>query len=156
MMEQNGDLFTTDARYIAHGVNTMGFMGAGIAKAFRDKFPKNYERYRQNCSSEWLRPGGFMVTPEQMNGEGRTFLVTNLASQHLPGANATYGLLAKSLLDFAGSASQTEKLRLYGGIVAIPEIGCGIGGLEWRNVKKILKMVEGIYPDIEFEVWHYE
>ena len=156
MMEKQGDLFTTDARYIAHGVNTQGMMGAGIAKKFREVFPNNYERYRYRCIEGMLAPGEFMVTPEQMNGEGRTFLVTNLASQNMPGPNAEYGLLAKSLLDFAKSASEPQKLRLYGGIVAIPEIGCGIGGLEWDSVKKILKTVEEVYPNIEFEVWHYE
>lgn len=31
MIEKNGDIFTTDAKYIAHGVNTKGLMGAGIA-----------------------------------------------------------------------------------------------------------------------------
>lgn len=155
MIEQTGDLFDSAAAYLGHGVNCSGVMGAGIAKTFREKFPNNYRNYKAACESGRLQPGGFMVVPEKPEGSKRLNLVTNLASQNKPGMDASYQWLFSSLWSWAEQASQPNRLRLYGGIIAVPEIGCGIGGLEWPNVKRIMKVVEDCFPDIEFEVWHY-
>lgn len=153
MIEKNGDLFDTKASYIGHGVNCCGVMGAGIAKTFRERFPNNYKNYQAACNNGRLTPGGFMVVPEKF--DGRIYLITNLASQEKPGADADYKWLFSSLWSWAEQASEPNRLRLYGGIIAIPEIGCGIGGLEWLNVKRIIQVVEDCWP-VEFEVWHYE
>lgn len=154
MIEKYGDLFDTDAYYIGHGVNTQGVMGAGIAKIFRDKFPHNYSVYKRACDFNTLRPGGHLVVPELEGDQVR--LVVNFASQEQPGPDAEYAWLFDSLYSFANNASELGRLRRYGGRVAIPEIGCGIGGLKWDKVKKIIEVVEMVYPLIEFEVWHYE
>lgn len=154
MIERTGDLFDSDAVYLGHGVNTCGVMGAGIAKTFREKFPHNYKNYRAACLSGRLSPGGFMVVPER-NDSGSLVLVTNFASQEKPGADADYKWLFSSLWEWAEKASEPNRLRLYGGTIAVPEIGCGIGGLEWSNVKRIYKAIEDFFPNIVFEVWHY-
>lgn len=153
MIERNGDMFTTDARYLAHGVNCKGLMGSGIAVQFRKRFPEMHAGYVERCRDGRLTPGDFWVGAGMLNG--RTVLPVNLASQDEPGANAHYHLLFSALQNFAAAASHPERLRMYGGIVAIPEIGCGIGGLEWHRVKYILECIEKMYPSIEFEVWHY-
>lgn len=155
MIEQTGNLFDTDAAYIGHGVNCKGAMGAGIAKQFRDKFERNYEVYKTKCETGELQPGGFLVVPERLPS-GRLALITNLASQNDLGPDARYSWLMQSLWTWAEQASQPNRLRLYGGILAVPEIGCGIGGLEWPRVKRIMEAVEDCFDDIEFEVWHYE
>lgn len=155
MMEQTGDMFTTSAKYLAHGVNTKGLMGAGIAVQFKKRFPEMHAGYVARCADGRLTPGGFWVGTGML--DGRTVLPVNLASQEQPGANARYDLLFSSLVNFSIAATERERLRRYGGIVAIPEIGCGIGGLEWYRVKHILKCIEKMFPaQIEFEVWHYE
>jgi hypothetical protein len=38
-------------------------------------------------------------------------------------------------------------------VLAIPQIGCGIGGLEWSKVETLLKSVEILNPGFQFEVW---
>src|SRR6478609_351635 len=150
MIEKQGDLFDSDAAYIGHGVNVCGVMGAGIAKAFREKYPHNYDNYKAACEQGRLQPGGFMVVPERRDS-GRLVLITNLASQNKPGADASYPWLFRSLWTWAEQASEPNRLRLYGGIIAVPEIGCGIGGLEWPKVKRIMGVIEDCFPDIEFE-----
>lgn len=155
MIENNGDLFTSGATYLGHGVNTCGVMGAGIAKQFKQLFPNNYTNYQAACNGGNLVPGGFMVCPE-LDSENRTRLITNFASQAKPGADADYRWLFSSLWSWAERASEPARLRLYGGIIAVPEIGCGIGGLEWDTAKRIYQVIEDCHPGIEFEVWHYE
>lgn len=154
MIEKHGDLFDSAAAYLGHGVNVCGVMGAGIAKTFKEKYPNNFTNYEAACNAGTLRPGGFMVVPARRDS-GSLVLITNFASQNKPGADADYKWLFSSLWSWAEQASEPNRLRLYGGIIAVPEIGCGIGGLEWDKVKRIYRVIEDTHPDIEFEVWHY-
>lgn len=154
MIEKNGDIFDSSAAYIGHGVNCCGVMGAGIAKAFMQAWPHNYDNYKEACEAGTLLPGGFMVVSER-RASGELVLVTNLASQNKPGADASYQWLFSSLWSWAEQASEPNRLRLYGGTIAVPEIGCGIGGLEWPKVKRIMEVIEDCFPDIEFEAWHF-
>lgn len=154
MIECHGDLFDSDTAYIGHGVNVCGVMGAGIAKTFREKYPHNYKNYKAACEAGRLVPGGFMVVPEKRH-DNPLLLITNFATQEKPGADASYNWLFSALNSWAERASEPNRLRLYGGRIAIPEIGCGIGGLEWYKVSKIIETVEILHPEIEFEVWHY-
>lgn len=148
MIEKNGDVFTTTATYIGHGVNCRGVMGAGIAKTIRERFPQVYNEYKWVCNSALgLAPGSYFVYPE--NGK----LIVNLATQANPGPDATYEWVFTSLLRFSQAA--VSKIKKNGNKVAIPELGCGIGGLEWPVVKKIIEAVEAAVPEIEYEVWHY-
>lgn len=155
MIERQGDIFTTTAGYIGHGVNCRGVMGAGIAKSFREKFGEDYyNEYRLDCNLGVLVPGRVTFYESTLNHFGITVL--NLASQKVPGANAKYPWLFESLYRAARFATSPARMPNYGNTIAIPEIGCGIGGLEWRKVKKVIEAVEFIVPEIEFEVWHYE
>lgn len=156
MIERTGNIFDTDATYIGHGVNVRGVMGAGIAKQFRDRYPMMYRRYKQVCNEGSLRPGNFWADVIWDDELQRQVVVVNLASQQEPGADATYLWLFGSLARFAKAASESTRLAAYDGLVALPEIGCGIGGLKWDGVKKMVEAVEVLYPEIEFEVWHYE
>lgn len=141
MIERNGDLFTTDLEVIGHGVNTVGVMGAGVARIVRNKFPETYAVYKDDCKSGYLLPGGVSFWSEN----GKT--IANIASQHLPGPDADYTLLANAVEEAIIECK-------YWGIntMALPQIGCGIGGLEWEKVEKILLALEKDY-DFEFEVW---
>lgn len=153
MIEKNGNVFDTSAKYIGHGVNCEGVMGAGVAKMFRDLFPANYAQYKFDCERGYLKPGGYTAMPVRLND--RQAVVVNFASQNLPGPDARYTWLFSAVANWAEAASDPKRLTRNGGIIAIPEIGCGIGGLKWDNVEAILKCIETMYP-VEFEVWHYE
>jgi O-acetyl-ADP-ribose deacetylase (regulator of RNase III) len=153
MIERKGDIFTTDAGYIGHGVNVHGVMGAGIAKQFRQVFGEDYyEEYREDCRGV-LVPGEYTYWRAELNKQ--PVIVLNLASQGAPGANAKYPWLFSSLYRAALFSCGPNRMRTYGNTIAIPEIGCGIGGLQWSKVKKVIETVEFIVPEIEFEVWHY-
>lgn len=153
MIHKNGSLFDSDAGYFAHGVNTKGVMGAGIAALFRAHFPGMYQKYHADCISGLVKPGNYSVDRETYRG--REVMVVNLASQDNPGPDASYEWLAEAVLPFAHRAMAKENVAMHGDVVAIPEIGCGIGGLEWPVVEELLQAVEDI-TGITFEVWHYE
>jgi len=144
MIERNGDVFDTDCAYIGHGVNTEGVMGAGIAKTVRARFPNVYKEYLHYCREGLLVPGGTLCVSE--NGR----FIVNMATQRLRGRDARYEHV------FAAAYESAKYIKMYGGgRMAIPEIGCGIGGLQWPKVKVILECIEQLVPGFEFEVWHY-
>lgn len=143
MIFKTGNLFDSDAPALGHGVNCAGVMGAGIAKTFKELYPHNYENYRAACQAGQLHPGQVHVNFE------KGVHIINMASQNMPGADASYEWLFESTLRAARGASKKGLDR-----IAIPMIGCGIGGLDHNKVITILKAVEHIVDyDIDFELW---
>jgi len=142
MIEKTGDLFSTDAPFIAHGVNCRGVMGSGIAVQFRQRYPEMYEQYRLQCQRGVFWPGEVFVwaAPE--------VTVLNISSQFEPGPNATLDYLRKGLFRALLTADRQ--------VLALPRIGCGIGGLDWDSqVKPAILAAESDFelgPD-QIEVW---
>lgn len=142
IIHQTGDVFTTDARAIGHGVNVDGVMGSGIAVQFRERFPEMYDEYRKLCKSGELAPGGIMVFEVAPK-----LYVYNIASQDRPGANATYEWLAEGIRQ-AVKIAEADGLTKF----AIPRIGSGIGGLNERQVETLIADI--IAPSrVNVEIW---
>ena len=55
----SGDLFLSKAHTFAHGVNTKGRMGAGIAVDFKKLSKTMFNEYLRKCRSGELQPGGY-------------------------------------------------------------------------------------------------
>ena len=135
-------MFTSTAPALAHGVNTYGAMGAGIAKTFREKYPDMYEMYKAECQSKSLTPGGmFGWIPL----EGPT--IYNLASQDFPGPRAKLVWLGSALM----YALKDADLRGYDRI-AVPRIGAGIGGLDWEPVEATMRGLAR-QSKCDLEIW---
>jgi len=137
-----GDLFfhMGDYEAIAHGCNCRGLMGAGIAREVRRRWPHGmYRWYTCECTADNFMPGDIM--PWFAPGLPILF---NLATQDRPGAAAKTPWISQCferlflLMDCMDIAT-----------IAIPRIGCGIGGLNWENVK------EAINCPSEFQVDAY-
>lgn len=142
MIVKSGNLFDTDAMFIGHGVNTHGLMGAGIAREFRTRFPKNYALYKKFCDNKSLVPGKVFAFSE--NG----MTIFNMATQDNPGQFARYEWVESA----ADHAVRVAHAIADGPTkIAVPAIGCGIGGLDWNRVGAILETTEA--HGIEWEVW---
>lgn len=129
-----GDLLTypgLDA--IAHGVNCQGVMGAGIAKAIRDRWPAIFEPYRARCADGRLRPGKGFVFCTDEPGIARIY---NLATQDQPGPDARLEAIEESLSGALRHA-RAQQVRAFG----IPRLGSGIGGLAWADVAQVVERV---------------
>lgn len=148
-----GDLFDPELGFdaIAHGVNCKGIMGAGIAKAFRERYPEMYDVYQQRCAKFGSSLAGlyFHYEPDhtasiEADEDGVEFLmvnfpatVYNLFTQVYPGANASLSLVEKAAI------AMRCDVESYGlkETIGLPWIGCGIGGLKRHNVHHVLKYV---------------
>lgn len=121
---RKGDLFAAENTIIGHGVNIMGVMGAGIAKTFHKLFPDNFLVYQDICKQKLLKPGMVLVMEEK----GR--VIANIASQDYPGPCARIEWIKEGLVKFHNLGYTS---------ITLPWIGCGIGGLNKEDVKKVLQ-----------------
>lgn len=140
--EVRGNLLNSSAPALAHGVNTDGIMGAGVARLLRDRHPQMFLSYRRACRTGTLSPGGVHAwqTPERR-------WIYNVASQQHPGPHARLDWLQTGLKEAAHHARQQGIDR-----IALPRIGCGLGGLRWVDALPVLQTVTR-ESHVALEVW---
>lgn len=127
-----GDLFDTDCCIIAHGCNAQGVMGSGVARIVRDWYPEAYEDYRRIADSEGLQLGRVYVTMS------KTKLIANMITQDRFGADG------KRYVSYDAVAMACESLdklatKLKIDRVAMPQIGAGLGGGDWKVIEAIIQ-----------------
>lgn len=135
--EMTGDVLKAGAEAVAHGCNCMGAMGAGIAAAFAKRWPEMEAEYVTECQARRFRPGDVMpwaVDEGQACFDRGLRWVYNLGTQLYPGADARCEWIRTSVIGMLRHA----ELHSVGSI-AVPRIGAGIGGLEWDQVRSILR-----------------
>lgn len=141
-----GDLLQADAEALVNTVNTVGVMGRGVALQFKRLFPENYEAYRKACESGRFDVG--MVFTYDLKRIGVPRYVINLPTKkHWRG---------KSKIEYVESglhALAAELCRLGIKSVALPPLGCGLGGLRWKDVLPRIESVLGALPDVDVAVF---
>lgn len=126
----SGDLFKSPAQTIVNATNAVGIMGGGIALAFKERYPAMYREYRELCEERHHSPlqPHFWRNPE--GGKN----VLNLVTKIEPRSPSTIANIQMSLL-------ATNLHRSEWGLesLAIPALGCGLGGLSWADVRPVME-----------------
>ncbi len=124
-----GDLFATpDLKAYAHGVTSSGAMDAGIALAFKKRWPRMDEDYRALCVDKRLHLGDVFPWSE---GE---ITVYNLVIQVHWKSHAKLAALTRAVRRMVELATTAGVTR-----IGLPRIGTGMGGLDWPRVKSVLE-----------------
>ena len=144
---KTGSIWSSYAGGIGHGVNTHGVMGSGIAVQFKERFPDMYQQYRRMCLDDILEPGMIFPYLAGQSSGGREMYVYNIASQDAPGPNAKYKWL---LMGVCRALEHAEEVGIA--TIALPRIGAGVGGLDWRRVEERLVIAADSF-DVSIEVW---
>lgn len=146
---KSGDLFQERAEAIVNTVNCVGVMGKGVALEFKKRWPENFRAYKRLCDQGGLRPGKLFIfeNADMFDPCGRRLLVNFPTKDHWREG---------SRLEFIedGLDDLIEKIRrLRIRSVAMPPLGCGNGGLEWKTVKAILLRKLETIEDAEIVVF---
>ena len=124
------DLFASGSEALVNPVNCVGVMGKGLALQFRHRFPANYEAYREACTRRAIRPGRSFVFDA---GAGSPHFVVNFPTKRHWRDRSRIEDIAAGLDDLAAILHSRAI-----GSVAIPALGCGLGGLPWPRVRSLL------------------
>lgn len=133
LVEVTGDMFAGADDAIGHGCNIDGVMGAGVAKIVRRQWPELYTGYRWRCLHGKFPTGGFWAYEAEATGTQPGRVVYNLASQDRPGRHASLRWVEESMRHALRDAEKRGVVTF-----GIPRIGCGIGGLNWDDVRPVL------------------
>ena len=141
-----GNILNSKAEALINTVNTKGVMGKGIALQFKQAFPEMYKEYEHESKIENI----------------------SIGKMHVWRSNAMFGV--KYIINFPtkkdwkhpskmeyieeGLADLVKIIKEYNiTSIAIPPLGCGNGGLDWKVVKeKIINTVKS-FNNIEIELY---
>lgn len=136
-----GDLLKADAEALVNTVNCVGFMGRGIAAQFKRAFPGNFAAYAAACKRDEVQPGRMLTVP---TGElvGPRYIINFPTKRHWRGKSRMDDVEA----GLVALVSEVERLGLRS--IAIPPLGCGLGGLEWDRVRPRIERAFARIPDV--------
>ena len=123
-----GDIFKSDAQVITNPCNCVGVAGAGLSLSFKLKFYDNYRACRKQARAGLLKPGQLMLTKNQ------TPWILNFPTKDHWRNPSRYEWITAGARKLAAIWDHHEIKS-----VAMPKLGCGLGGLEWTRVYDILK-----------------
>lgn len=134
-----GNLLDADAEALVNTVNTVGAMGKGVALQFRRAFPENYEAYAAAVKRGEVVPGR-MFSWESSRLDGPRLIFNFPTKRHWRGRSR--------LTDIEAGLDDLRQLLIERDVrsVALPALGCGLGGLEWPDVRERIEAALGDLP----------
>lgn len=138
---KHNDIVTADAEALVNTVNCVGVMGRGIALQFRKAFPENFTAYKIVCDRGELHPGQLFVYVQDQLTNPR-YIINFATKDHWKG---------KSRLDYidSGLKALVQEVQQRGiSSIAIPPLGCGLGGLRWSEVRPRIERALAALPGV--------
>lgn len=147
MKFKNGDICEAEENYILHGCNAQGVMGSGVAKVIRNRFDGCFELYAESIKyrkEKWPTAnllGACFTFYHRESGK----TIFNIISQEFYGRDrkkyARYLAITEGIRRAVFSLPSNRDRSIKTDI-AMPRIGCGLGGLLWQFVSIILQELE--------------
>ena len=128
---RHGNILDDDADALVNPVNCVGVMGAGLAKQFAERWPEIVEGYTAICADGTLRIGGNAIM--RRNDGKRVILFPT--KQHWRD-KSRLGDISTGLHNLKPILAT---FRPFIGSIAVPALGCGLGGLRWSDVKPLIQ-----------------
>ena len=132
-----GDILDAEVEALVNPVNTVGVMGRGLALAFKRAFPGNFRAYAKACRRGELTLG--RVLPFREKGR----LVINFPTKRHWREASTLADVEAGLVALVDCVRR-ERLES----LAVPALGCGLGGLAWPEVRALIEHAFAPLPEV--------
>jgi O-acetyl-ADP-ribose deacetylase (regulator of RNase III) len=143
--EASGDLLSTKVDALVNAVNTVGVMGKGLALAFKKTFPDNFDAYHRACKAGDVTPGKMFVF--ERSQQSPKWIINFPTKRHWREASRLDDI--RDGLD--DLVEQVQRLGIKS--VAMPALGCGLGGLDWQDVWPLIVEACSRAPKVRFIVF---
>ena len=153
----DGDMFFSRLQTLTISVNLQGVMGKGLASRAKYQFPDVYVAYQDACRSKritatkphlYKREGSL---DEELADFGPDLTTPNAVKWFLLFATKRKWRENSRMEDIEGGLDWVQRNFKKQGIqsLAMPALGCGLGGLDWRDVGPLMcKYLHGIGIDV--------
>ena len=123
-----GDILEEDAEALVNTVNCVGVMGRGIALQFKKAFPENFKAYAAACKRREVQPGQMFVVETAQLTHPR-YIINFPTKRHWRGKSRLEDIEA----GLRALVQEVKNRNIRS--IAIPPLGSGLGGLDWREVR---------------------
>lgn len=140
----SGDLFFSRMQTLTISVNCVGVMGKGLASTAKYRFPDVYVKYQDLCKQKKILPGKPSLYKRESSVFDQLYDDDSILSKPID-ENQTWFLLFPTKNHWKQNSKVDEiesglswLLKNYKRLgitsLALPALGCGLGGLEWKVV----------------------
>jgi O-acetyl-ADP-ribose deacetylase (regulator of RNase III)/uncharacterized protein YwgA len=136
-----GNLLDASTEALINTVNCVGIAGRGVAFQFRHAFPNNFATYVQACKRGELQPGQMLVTETGFVDHPK-YIINFPTKRHWKGKSRLEDIQIG--LEALIAEIQSRQIRS----VALPALGCGLGGLEWSQVRPLIEQAFKALPNV--------
>ncbi len=136
-----GNLLEAKAEALVNTVNCVGNMGKGIALQFKKAFPENFNSYERACRAKDVRPGRMLVF-ETCSMFNPKYIINFPTKRHWRDKSR----LEDIEVGLQALVEKVQKLEISS--VAVPPLGCGLGGLDWGTVRSMIEKTFAELPEV--------
>ena len=123
------NVFNTDAMCIVNTINCVGFMGKGLALEFALRYPDLLDDYKRKCDLNVIKPGKIYYYRSIGNQ-----MIANFPTKNDFKFPSKIEWVEECLKDFANTYKDNNITS-----IALPLLGCGNGGLDYKIVKSLME-----------------
>jgi O-acetyl-ADP-ribose deacetylase (regulator of RNase III) len=107
-------------------------MGAGVALAFKKKYPKMFKEYAKSCKNQEIKPGHPSVWSD-CDLFSKDIEIINFPTKDHWRRPSEYAYVESGLIWLSNYLKCKSNK-----IVTLPALGCGHGGLDWKKVRQLI------------------
>lgn len=137
-----GDIFKSPAQVLTNAVNCVGVMGKGVALEFKNRYPQMFNDYKLKCDQGKVKPG-------------QPYLWEDDSAQVLNFPTKRHWRDQSLIQDIEDGlkylATSYEQMGIQS--IAMPALGCGLGGLKWSEAQPLIVKYLGDLPDLDAYVY---
>ncbi|MGC4109816.1 MAG: macro domain-containing protein [Nocardioides sp.] len=142
----DGNLLEAPVEALVNTVNTVGVMGKGIALQFKRAYPAMFKDYATAAKRGDLTIGQMHVWHTGQL-DGPRVLINFPTKRHWRGGSKLKDI--ELGLDDLVTVIRREQIRS----IAVPPLGCGHGGLEWRDVEPLIRSKLAQLEEVDVRIY---
>jgi O-acetyl-ADP-ribose deacetylase (regulator of RNase III) len=144
---RRGNILKAEAEALVNTVNCVGVMGKGIALQFKKSYPENFKAYKKACDRKEITPGKVFVFTLSEHLFSPKYIINFPTKNHWKESSKMWYI--RDGLENLVQVVQELGIRS----IAVPPLGCGLGGLDWGQVKVLIEKAFAKIPHVDVLVF---